>query len=171
MKKIFFLGMVSLLLTTTVFASDYVLPYPSYMPGNKLYKVSRLIDKLQNYWYWGNIAQEQYHLGLADKYLVEAKTLFEYNQYLLAADALNRSNQQFQLVRPYIVKAQKQGVDVKDILNIFSAAEEKHEEVLNILEKEVPETFVWTPEKDKPTNLPLHQLLEQAVVIRKNEIN
>lgn len=140
------------------------------MPGNKLYTLSRILDKVQGFWSWGNIAQERYHLGLADKYLVEAKTLFDYEQYLLAVDALQRSNQQYQLVGPYIINAQKQGIDIKDIQYTFSASEEKHEEILDMIKQEVPPVFVWTPEKDKPTNLPLDQLIDEAMAIRKKEI-
>src|ERR1700690_3290457 len=139
-RKVFFLPLLCIVLlmgfTIPVFASNYVLPYPSYMPGNKLYKVSRILDKLQNYWNWGNIAQERYHLSLSDKYLVEAKTLFEYNQYFLAVDALNRSNQQFMMVRPYVTKAQQEGKDVKSILDTFTAAEEKHVAVLGAIKQE-----------------------------------
>jgi len=170
--SIIFLFFVSLFFVggSVVYAHNYVLPYPSYMPGNKLYKLSRILDKVQGFWSWGTIAQERYHLELADKYLVEAKTLFDYQQYLLAVDALQRSNQQYQLVRPSVLNAQKQGIDTKDIQYTFTASEEKHEEVLDTIKQEVPPVFIWTPEKDKPTNLPLDQLIDEAVEIRKKEI-
>jgi hypothetical protein len=141
------------------------------MPGNKLYKVSRIVDKLQNYWNWGNVAQERFHLGLADKYLVEAKTLFEYDQYLLGVDALKRSNSEFMQVKPYIEKAKTSGMEIQSLVDTFTAAEGKHEEVLIGLKRTVPEDFVWTPEKVAPTTLLLHQLLDEAVKIRKKEID
>jgi hypothetical protein len=168
--KLLFFGLLFAFFAVHISAYNYVLPYPSYMPGNKLYKVSRLIDKLQNYWSWGSIAQERYHLGLSDKYLVEAKTLFEYNQYLLAVDALSRSNEQFLMVGPYIEKAQHEGKEVSVIRDTFSTAEEKHEEVLNVIEQEVPKVFVWSPEKSKPITLALHEMLDEAVAIRQKEI-
>src|SRR5260221_10615939 len=100
------------LLCTPVVRAEYVLPYPSFMPGNKIYRVTRVIDKLKKYWYWGNISQIKYHLGLADKYLVEAKTLMEYNQFLLAADALRRSDDEFAQLPTYIVGARHDVVDI-----------------------------------------------------------
>ena len=64
--------------------SQYVLPYPSAMPGSFLYKLNLVQEEILRYWYFGDFGQFKYNLGLSDKYLVEAKTLFEYKQYLLA---------------------------------------------------------------------------------------
>src|SRR3989344_2434627 len=77
----------------------YVLPYPSYMPGNKLYTFSRFFDEVGRIWNFGSIASTKYALHLSDKYLVEAKTLFEYQQYLLALDALQRSDRQLKCLK------------------------------------------------------------------------
>ena len=97
MKKILLLFLVTYFLVVPLAqAVDYVLPYPSYMPGNPMYKIRQILERAQEYWYFGDMAKVKYHLKMADKYLVEAKTLFEYKQYLLAVDALQRSNQQFQ---------------------------------------------------------------------------
>lgn len=174
LKKLF--NIFSLLLViififpSIILAHDYVLPYPSYMPGNKLYKVSRIVDTIQNYWYWGSISQEKYHLGLSDKYLVEAKTLFEYKQYLLGVDALKRSNNEFLKVRPNIDTARKEGKDMTEITDIFIEAEEAHEEVLDGIKQRVPVEFNWTPEKTQSTNLLLHALINESVTLRQKEI-
>ena len=69
---------------------DYVLPYPGAMPGNRLYTISKIVDYIQSWWSFGNLSQFTYQLSMADKKLVEAKTLFEYKQYLLASDGLAR---------------------------------------------------------------------------------
>ena len=174
LKKInsilFLILIVSIFPGWKIYADDYVLPYPSYMPGNTLYKVSRMLDKVQNFWYWGNLAQEKYHLGLSDKYLVEAKVLFEYHQYLLAVNALKRSNEQYLLVHPYIAKAAIEGKDIRTILHTFIAATVEHERVLDTIKQQIPQTFTWNPEKDKPTHLLLHNLIDEAVALRKKEI-
>lgn len=111
MKKILILVLIIFIcfLTVPSVRADYVLPYPSVMPGNKLYRITRIVDQLKKYWYFGNIAQIKYHLGLSDKYLVEAKTLFEYKQYLLATDALKRSSDQFSQIHQYVIKAEAGG--------------------------------------------------------------
>lgn len=144
--------LMSLFLFASSVRADYVLPYPSYMPGNKLYKLTRIIDQLKKYWYFGDIAQEKYHLQLTDKYLVEAKTLFEYKQYLLGADALSRSDQQFRQLP-------------KNSLTHEAAV--KHGEVLSQLLTIVPDEFNWSPEKSASTTLHLKDLLTASIEIRR----
>ncbi len=148
-------------------ASSYVLPYPSTMPGSVFYKVSLVKEKVMQYWYYGNFGQFFYNLKQSDKYLVEAKTLFEYNQYLLGFQALQKSNDFFVKTKPYLINAQKEGKDTSENINILSDAALKHAEVLSDLRSRLPESFVWTPEREKPTNLKLKQIIEQSIKIRK----
>lgn len=145
--------------------ADYVLPYPSYMPGNKLYRVMRIVDQLKRFWYWGNIAQTKYHLELSDKYLVEAKTLMEYNQYLLATDALSRSNKEFMQLPKYINGVAKEGVDTKSLKQLVVSAADKHVEVLNNLLLLTPDTVVWSPEKAASTTVTLHHDIQNSLQI------
>lgn len=146
--------------------ADYVLPYPSYMPGNKLYKVSRLTDKLKRFWYWGNIGRIKYHMGLSDKYLVEAKTLFEYKQYILAVDALRRSNNDFLQIQAPLSVARKEGIDVSQFETSIQEQGMVHEKIIKILQQQIPSEFVWKEEKEKSVNLPLLQILEEAYSLR-----
>jgi len=151
--------------------AEYVLPYPSYMPGNKMYQVSRIIDTLKNYWYWGTIAQIKYHLGLADKYLVEAKTLFEYKQYLLATDALLRSDAELTGIIPLIEKGSVEGKDMSQFENTIVEAMQVHLEKLEVMAEQLPGEFLWTPEKKDATNLSIRQMLDTAISIRQNIVN
>lgn len=137
--------------------AEYVLPYPSYMPGNKFYRISRLIDRVKQPFYFGNISSYKYHLSLADKYLVEAKTLFEYKQYLLATDALTRSDVEFAKAKRNVVRYFE---------TQFQEAAEAHQMVLKRLQEELPEQFLWTPEKDSPTYLPLKDLINTSITLR-----
>src|SRR5260221_2332195 len=136
------------------------------MPGNKMYRVMRLIDKLKNYWYWGNIAQTKYHLGLSDKYLVEAKTLMEYNEYLMASDALLRSDKEFESIGIHIKSAKSEKKDISSFKKMIEEAADKHNQIINSLLTIVPDQFTWTPEKDKPTDLKLKDLLKQSTALR-----
>src|SRR3989344_6985672 len=89
-----------------VFAqSDYVLPYPSQMPGNKFYTINQVIEKVSYFWYFGSFGQFKYNLKKADKYLVEAKTLFEYKQFLLGYQALKKSDGHFKETLPKLINA------------------------------------------------------------------
>lgn len=135
--------------------ASYVLPYPSFMPGNKLYRVSRFIDEVKRYWYWGNLASYRYYLGQSDKALVEAKTLFEYSQYLLAVKALDRSNTALQRVPDSLKGAE------------FGEAMEEHKKIIGKLLGELPEEFIWRPEREKPQMLRIHEELNRALLLRK----
>lgn len=157
----------SLSFVSPVFAS-YVLPYPSYMPGNKLYRISRLIDTVKNYWYFGNIAQLKYHMGLADKYLIEAKTLFEYQQYLLAVDALTRSGEQLKVIPVNYYRAIGQGKDIQQLKKAINEEIDVHNDLLNKLKNDLPSSFAWQPEREKTTELRLHELLDRAIQDRLN---
>lgn len=143
-------------------SAAYVLPYPSFMPGNKMYTIMRIIDRLKAYWYFGDIGQFTYHLSLSDKYLVEAKTLFEYQQYLLGVDALRRSSLEFDRLPGYLRNARTHGKDIRDFQNTISEAAFVHADVLTKLNDEVPMTFTWSPEKQASTVLPLRDMLSAA---------
>jgi len=160
-----FLGLLLVAPFSHVRAS-YVLPYPSFMPGNRLYRVSRFLDKIQYFWYWGSLARIKYHLHLSDKYLVEAKTLFEYHQYLLAVDALTRSNDHFLSLLPWVGRARTEGKDVSGVRVLLAQAVEKHRHVLGKIAREVPSEVEWKPERQVPTRLFLKERLDEAVAAR-----
>lgn len=167
-KKLIILLLIAycLLLIVPPVLADYVLPYPSYMPGNKLYKISRIIDGLKRFWYFGNISQIKYHMGLSDKYLVEAKTLFEYNQYLLGADALTRSDKEFMQVPTNLTGARGEGVDITSFKQTVTEAAATHEAVLSRLLLIVPHTFTWKPEKSSSTELNLGDMIQSSEKLR-----
>jgi hypothetical protein len=163
MKKIikysFFTIVLSFVIGNLTFVhAEYVLPYPSFMPGNKLYRISRLIDVMKKYWYFGDIAQFKYRLTLSDKYLVEAKTLFEYKQYLLGFDALKRSSTEWQKAVP----------TTPSMLLSYQEAAKKHIEVLERMD--VPDNFLWSPEKSASSKLPLRGEIENAIQLRKKTL-
>jgi len=147
--------------------ASYVLPYPSYMPGNKMYTLSRVFDRLNNWWYFGSIAQIKYHLKLSDKYLVESETLFEYQQYLLAIDALGRSDEEFLKIPEHIQKAFQEGKDVSYLTEMSRAAALKHMEVLDGISEITPESFLWVPEKSASTQLDVRSHILDSLNIRK----
>lgn len=144
----------------------YMLPYPSTMPGNKIYKITRIVDNLKAYWYFGDIAQAKYHLLLSDKYLVEAKTLFEYKQYLLGQDALLRSDSQFSLLEESITRIETNNKNATDVKRTVSEAADTHIALLNMLQTVTPEVFDWTPEKGEATHIPLYELYSNAKDLR-----
>ena len=147
--------------------ANYVLPYPSYMPGNIFYKVSRVADRIKSYWSWGNIAQIKYHLALSDKYLVEAKTLMDYRQYLLGVDALRRSDEEFSALPVIVQKATKEYGSVPAFQKQIQDAALEHKDILTGLAATVPARFTWTPEKSASIRLELGEEITHALDIRQ----
>ncbi|OGH08649.1 MAG: hypothetical protein A2152_03230 [Candidatus Levybacteria bacterium RBG_16_35_6] len=147
--------------------SNYVLPYPSSMPGSYFYKLHLIEEYFLKYWYFGDFGQFNYNLKESDKYLVEAKTLFEYKQYLLAYNSLKKSNKYFQNTFPYLLSAKDHGKNINDKTLLFKEAGKKHKEVLVKLKNEVPAEFNWTPEKEISQNLNLFDLIDESIKIRE----
>lgn len=150
--------------------SPYVLPYPSFMPGSVFYKVNLIKDEVLRFWYFGNFGQFKYNLKLSDKYLVEAKTLFEYKQYLLGYQALEKSNKFFELAPMHLGEAKREGKNIDSNLKMLSNAAGKHTEVLEKLLNEVPQSFTWNPEKENPTVLNLKEALENSISVREKNL-
>ena len=122
------------------------------------------------FWYFGDFGQFEYNLKESDKYLVEAKTLFEYNQYLLGYNALEKSNRYFQQTLPHLIAAKNHGKDSTINRALLSSAAEKHEEVLSLIKQETPATFTWSPEKAPASTLRIHALLDMSIEIAKKDL-
>lgn len=168
MKKVIILVLLLLFSApVSVFAqSSYVLPYPSAMPGSNLHKISQIIERIEQYWYFGNFGTFTYTMEKSDKYLVEAKTLFEYRQYLLGYKALEKSNKYFRHIPISLASAQKEGKDIAEKRNLLHQAAQKHHEVLRNLSSEVPAEFIWADEKVQPVPLYLQKLIQESIRIR-----
>ena len=171
----FFLILLSFLvflnITGLIYAeSNYVLPYPSEMPGSRFYKAQEFVEKISKFWYFRNFGQFKYSLNNSDKYLVEAKPLFEYDQFLLGQNSLERSNNYFSFLSSYLEKAKKEGKDISLNADMLSSASQKHIEVLKKIKKEVPIIVTWKPEKDVPTVINLHDEIDEAIKVREKSL-
>lgn len=169
-SKIIFICLFFLLLFTksSFAASSYVLPYPSTMPGSIFYKINLVKEVVLKYWYFGDFGQFTYNLKESDKYLVEAKTLFEYNQYLLGYRALQKSDQYFVKTLPNLNAAKAHGKDISENRTILSQAALKHIETLSQIKTSVPSSFLWQPEKVNSTNLDLRDTIDSSIKLRTN---
>lgn len=148
-------------LPVSIAFADYMLPYPSYMPGNKLYTLSRFFDEVGRIWNFGMIAGTKYALHLSDKYLVEAKTLFEYQQYLLGLDALQRSDEELKAL----------GLrNTEQLEHMFREAMVVHISLLSKLRENLPEQFEWRPEKEGAQVLKIYDELSRSIDVRKKTI-
>jgi len=150
--------------------SSYVLPYPSAMPGSIFYRLNLIREEILRYWYFGDFGGFHFNLKQSDKYLVEAKTLFDYKQYLLAHKALQKSDKYFKEIYPYILSAKENGKDITDKEKILKSASHKHIEELVKIKENVPVVFDWVPEKSSPTTLRLWEALDESIKQRKERL-
>lgn len=150
--------------------SNYVLPYPSYMPGNFLYKPRLILNKLSAYIYFGDFGRFDYSLKESDHYLVEAKTLFEYKQYLLGVSALKKSDSFFMTISPNLENARKSGKNTSEKEVLLREATLKHMETLGDLKNKLPKTFNWSPEKSESTPINLSDLIDKSIQIRSSAL-
>lgn len=150
--------------TRTVYASSpYVLPYPSAMPGNIVYKLNLIKEAISKYWYFGDLGQYKYNLQESDKYLVEAKILFEYKQYLLGVNALEKSNHYYLRIAQALDSAAKHHKNVDDKIKELSNQSAKHVEVLEKMRSDNPEVVNWVPEKSDPSTLLIQKLIDESI--------
>ncbi len=150
--------------------SPYVLPYPSAMPGSIFYRLNLIQEEILKFWYFGDFGQYKYNLSQSDKYLVEAKTLFDYKQYLLAYNALQKSDNYFKKIMPAILSAKKNGKVVVDKENTLREAAEKHVEEVVKLKSNLPPTFEWQPEKEEPRTLNFHESFDKSIELRRETL-
>lgn len=150
--------------------SSYVLPYPSSMPGNLSYKIHVFYEDLSRYWYFGDFGQFNYNLKLSDKYLVEAKTLFEYKQYLLGYRALKKSDQYFVNILPSLLRAKKNGKNTFQKRTVYAEAAQKHIETLKKMMDETPDIFNWQPEKVSSTKLNIKDAIIKSIRTRGSDL-
>lgn len=170
---IYFFLIIGFITPVSYAESLYVLPYPSFMPGSPFHKVNLIKEEILKYWYFGNFGQFIYNLKQSDKYIVEAKTLFEYKQYLLGHQALKKSDGFFSMAPFYLERAKQEGKNIDQKKEFFSQSATKHIEVLIRMQSVVPQHFAWKPEKDNPTDLALWEAIQHSISIRdrlmKNE--
>lgn len=168
MKKVLLIASFLFLFSSTkVFAeSQYVLPYPASMPGSKFYLLQEFKNTALQYWYFGNFGQFTYNLKQSDKFLVEAKILFEYKQYLLAEKALKKSDYFLLKIPNNLYKARSEKKNISQKKELLQEALLKHIEVLNSLKKELPDNFTWKPEKSSSTMLTIGRDIEDSIRIR-----
>lgn len=161
---------IALFVPKVLAESDYVLPYPSAMPGSIFYKLNLIKEKVLKYWYFGDFGQFHYNLKQSDKYLVEAKTLFDYKQYLLAHRALQKSEKYFEKIYPNLLLAHKNGKNISEKETILEDAAQKHIKEITKIKINVPSVFQWLPERESPTKLNLWESLDTSIKIRQKRL-
>jgi hypothetical protein len=137
------------------------------MPGNKLYVARQFLEQVQEFWYFGDMSKVKYHIKMADKYLVEAKTLFEYKQIKLGEVSLSISNDHFAKAVLYERDVAYEKKDKGEQEELLKNSGHKHSEIINLLMKDLPEKINWQEEKKDSETIWVHMILKQALIIRQ----
>lgn len=166
LKFLFVIILLLLIVQKPAFGqAKYVLPYPSFMPGTIFHKLYSGYEEISKIWSFGNISRFKNDLKFSDKYLVEAKILFDYNQYFLATAALERSDKYFENTKT--IKSKIDSKNVQFDTSILFEAEKKHIEELEKLKKDLPEEFTWQEKNKEPIKLNLKKIIEKSIAIRE----
>lgn len=153
-----------LLLSKHAYADlSYVLPYPAEMPGSRFYKIQELTHEISKFWYFGSFGKFKYNLQSSDKYLVEAKTLFEYDQFLLGQNSLLKSDEYFSKLLSNINQSKLEGKNISGLIFLHNQARQKHMEVLLKIRDDVPDTFDWQPERKSAITIKLHEVIDRSI--------
>jgi len=119
---------------------DYNLPYPGILPGNILYPVKVLRDRLVEFFISDPSKKAEFYLLQGDKHLSSAILLVSESSsnYSLAESTISKGENYMEgsLGQISTIKAEQQ--DPKDFLDRLSTSLKKHQEVINSLEKSAP---------------------------------
>jgi len=96
--------------------------------------------------------------------------LFDYKQYLLAFQDLQKSDKYLKKIEPAILSAKKNGKNTTDKKKLLKEAAEKHIEELLKLKQNLPQTFKWRPEKQQGRTLNLSEAFENSIRVRQEAL-
>jgi hypothetical protein len=118
------------------------------------------------YWNFGDIAGIKYERALSDKYMVEAKTLFDFGQYKLAVDALAKSDLHFAQAIVHAIEIGYKQKDDGTQKKILQNQAEKHKEVLDSLSGSLPDTITWDTEQTGSEELSISLIINKSKILR-----
>lgn len=118
---------------------NYPLPYPGILPGNPLYFLKVIRDKLVDFLISDPLKKATFDLTLADKRLNAGIYLFNEgsNEYNLAESTISKDENYFVMALNEAKAAKQQGEDISSISNQLLMSSEKHQEVISGLIGEI----------------------------------
>lgn len=124
-------------------AIDYTLPYPGLLPDNPLYPLKMLRDRIILFLINDSAKRTEYYLLQADKRLQAGVFLYrkDPSKLELSLDTLGKAEQYFSKAVYEVEKVRKERKDAGGLLNNLQRASLKHEEVLLLFEKNVPQEY------------------------------
>ena len=110
--------------------SEYPLPYPGILPGNPLYQVKMVRDKVFETLIVDPLKKADFYLLQADKRLAAGESLINKGHNQLGEETISKAEKYLLLSVELTKEAQKKGKDTKDLTDRLARAWDKHEEVL-----------------------------------------
>lgn len=125
---------------------DYYLPYPGILPDNPLYKIKMIRDRV---WLWLTpepVGRTEKLLLYADKRVGAGKALIEGGQVPLGISTILKGEKYLERAILEAEKAQRQGVEIRDLAERLEKATLGHAEILTNLKQKV------NPEGQEPVD-------------------
>ncbi len=116
---------------------NYNMPYPGLLPGNPLYNLKVLRDKIVSTLISDSLKKASFDLLASDKRANAATFLFDKNKNDIAIDTLSKSNNYFDDAIVNIEKAKKMNEDIQPLLEQMKQSIRKHQEIISPYEKKL----------------------------------
>lgn len=125
--------------TPTPAPVEYQLPYPGVLPGHFLYTLKDMRDTIISFMISNPIKKAQFDILQSDKRFETAFVLISKDKSKLdkTKETLVKAQNYFDEALEKTAAAQKEGMDVHDLLRVLVLAEPKHMEILKDIKQNV----------------------------------
>lgn len=117
---------------------EYQLPYPGILPGNTLYSLKEIRDKISGFLIKNPLKKAEFNLLKSDVRISAAISLSEQKKDIsIIETTLARAVDYYNEALTKTREAKEQGMDIRDFVKKLSLANQKHVEILENIEKKV----------------------------------
>jgi len=116
---------------------DYFLAYPGILPGNFLYPLKMVRDRIWMFLTTDPLQKAQTLLLFADKRLGAGKALIEKEKEDLGISTLSKAEKYLERALIQARVAKEKGKDIEAFLNTLEKASQKHQEVLEEIQEKL----------------------------------
>ncbi|MBI3980898.1 hypothetical protein HY345_02780 [Candidatus Microgenomates bacterium] len=110
--------------------SEYPLPYPGILPGNPLYQLKMVRDRVFEILIVDPLKKADFYLLQADKRLAAGESLITKGNSSLGEETISKGEKYFGLAIELTKQAKSKGKDTKDLTDRLARSWDKHNEVL-----------------------------------------
>lgn len=122
--------------------SEYPLPYPGILPGNPLYQVKMVRDRVFEILIVDPLKKADFYLLQADKRLAAGESLIVKGNAILGEETISKGEKYFGLAIELTKQAKNKRKDTKDLTDRLARSWDKHNEVLTELALNGPKDII-----------------------------